>query len=256
MRSKKLSEGILKEVVIPFVDLLAEKFNIEDEKKVHMKLQWDNLLVALLFNLNEAEDIIKKEFEHHLDFGVKKEEFAEYLKKFFALYNVFRKKYIGVDKENEKELIEFEKHILKDIDESDFFFFDSEMEFSEFEEYKKISAKEYLSFNELDEEEVKEFIEIKKELDEIDFSGNYIDELKEILLHLTMLLKKTHEFKELAIAMESFLDNLNDNELIKVMINDIKNWIEHIFILQDAVDIHYLDAAFFANISQIKLIKE
>ena len=43
MRSEKLLRAIVKEVVIPFVDLLAAKINIEDEKKVHMILEFESM---------------------------------------------------------------------------------------------------------------------------------------------------------------------------------------------------------------------
>jgi len=38
------------------------------------------------------------------------------------------------------------------------------------------------------------------------------------------------------------------------IIEDLKKWVEEIFVFQTAQDIHYLDTSFFANITQIEIM--
>lgn len=42
--------------------------------------------------------------------------------------------------------------------------------------------------------------------------------------------------------------------LIEHLLNDLTSWREHIFSLQDAADIHYLDSSFFSSCMQIEQI--
>jgi hypothetical protein len=40
------------------------------------------------------------------------------------------------------------------------------------------------------------------------------------------------------------------------MSEDIQKWIETVFVKKDAVDIHYFDASFLANIAQLSIMLE
>ena len=56
------------------------------------------------------------------------------------------------------------------------------------------------------------------------------------------------------------IDNLEASQkeliftLLFQMSEDIQNWVETIFIKKDAVDIHYFDASFLANIAQFSIM--
>ena len=66
----------------------------------------------------------------------------------------------------------------------------------------------------------------------------------EQLIHMmrTMALKLTEEQKSMLLL------------LLEQLVHDLSSWFEHVFQLQDAVDIHYLDAALLAALAQIELM--
>jgi len=114
-KTVKLLEGAMKEVVIPFVNMLEKKFNIEKEKKLNMILKFDTLLSAMILNEKAAEKIIKETYTKHVNFSIDEKEFTKYLRKFFVLYNVYLNKKLGFSEENKRTLLKFENKILKDL---------------------------------------------------------------------------------------------------------------------------------------------
>ncbi len=111
----KLLEGAMREVVIPFINVLEKKFNIDKEKKINMILKFDTLLSAMILNEEAAEKIIKEIYGMHIKRSIDENEFTKYLRKFFVLYNVYLNKKLGFSEENRKKLIKFENKILKDL---------------------------------------------------------------------------------------------------------------------------------------------
>ena len=114
-KTAKLLEGAMREVVIPFVNVLEKKFNIDKEKKVNTILKFDTLLSAMILNEKAVEKIIKEIYDMHIKRSIDENEFTKYLRKIFVLYNVYLNKKLGFSEENRKKLIKFENKILKDL---------------------------------------------------------------------------------------------------------------------------------------------
>ena len=114
-KTVKLLESALKEVVIPFVNVLEKKFNLEKEKKINMILKFDTLLSAMILNEEAAEKIIKEIYDMHTERSIDENEFIKYLRKFFVLYNIYMNKKLGFSEENRRKLIKFENKVLKDL---------------------------------------------------------------------------------------------------------------------------------------------
>jgi len=174
------------------------------------------------------------------------------------------------------------------IDEfDDFYDFDEMDEFSDFDEiseenqqkindfnltHKKIHASDYLQeYNNIDyiveeineiDDDIEEMVDM---LDVINFEEN-IDQVIFILEKYASFLNSLSEFYELSSALTMLknmlksieISNLNDKDknfillYLKALIEDLYDWKEHVFILQDAVDIFYINASSLANCMQLE----
>jgi len=136
-----------------------------------------------------------------------------------------------------------------------------------------ITAKEFV--DELDDDTLEDFDElghIQKELDNaikgFDNQQNVekLNDIAKLFGEIASVLNFMLEFSDFSNAIRSFatfLDGLKDEEiektshiiksLIPAIFDDLKSWREHIFELQDAKDIHYLDSSLFSSIIQLQL---
>jgi len=134
-----------------------------------------------------------------------------------------------------------------------------------------MTAQDYLALGELDEEEILELMDNIQDtesiiLHSIDLDNETLEELTAALEHVVHAIEKTAEFVELGEVVRQFQDLLNEVKAIDEMerqnylpiatnfIADLKAWADHVFVKQDAIDIHYLDAALMAAIKQIELM--
>jgi len=159
----------------------------------------------------------------------------------------------------------FAKECECEKNEDDFFFFEGEevdniIDNMHYEEHEKISAKEFFESHPLDIDDLDKIEIIRDRLEKLIISFD-IDEFKEIIFKLIGILNTyfvTKEMSNISLIFEKLtetlqLEGLNEEILITV-VEDIVDWLEHVFINQEAVDIHYLDAAMFANISQMEML--
>ena len=136
---------------------------------------------------------------------------------------------------------------------------------------KIMTAQEYLALGELDKEEILELMDNIQDAESIilrsvDLDNETLEELNAALEHVVHAIEKTAEFVELGEVVRQFQGLLNEMKAIDEMerqmylpiathfMADLKAWADHLFVKQDAVDIHYLDAALMAAVKQIELM--
>jgi len=165
----------------------------------------------------------------------------------------------------------------KEDEEDDFFEFDSEEvddSINDMHYDTRISAKEFMSTQDIDEDilvDIKDALEemenviIRYENMEID--NQFIEEVVDMLGKF-VIFEFVPEFKHLGLSLEGLrrilidldIDSLDNTkkELLKNYIisifEDLEKWYDEVVIKQTAQDIHYLDAALLANITQMDLI--
>ena len=138
---------------------------------------------------------------------------------------------------------------------------------------RKTSARELLQDIEVDMELMDELNDLEQELVDTLFVEGIVNEaLKEasirFLTRYATLLNQTLEFKELAYVLNALVmvfDSLDIEglepekskrflTLLESIIHDLAGWRKHVFIDQDARDIHYLDASLFSSCAQLEMM--
>ena len=136
-----------------------------------------------------------------------------------------------------------------------------------------ISAKEFIE--ELDDSALEDFEElnhIHRELEnaivgfDTEQSVEKLNDIANLFGEIASVLNFMLEFADFSNAIRSFatfLDGLKDDEIVKTsdimktliptIYDDLASWRKHIFVLQDANDIHYLDSSLFSSILQFQL---
>jgi len=237
-----------------------------EERKKHQII-----LVRFLIMFFDDE-VLEKNFLNLLNFykshGFEKQEIKFFLAAIFKRYKKWVDKYVSNKNyyERLKRVYEiFAKECECEKNEDDFFFFEGEevdniIDNMHYEEHEKISAKEFFESHPLDIDDLDKIEIIRDRLEKLIISFD-IDEFKEIIFKLIGILNTyfvTKEMSNISLIFEKLtetlqLEGLNEEILITV-VEDIVDWLEHVFINQEAVDIHYLDAAMFANISQMEML--
>ena len=137
-----------------------------------------------------------------------------------------------------------------------------------------MSAQAYMQSHPMDEDVILELKEELKELADLFFEHPQFDVafakiFAQKLQYLANLLYDSMEFENIGASLIKLNDMLSAAEeadelspetlqmvhdLLEQLIKDLTAWVYHIFIDEDAVDIHYLDAALFASIAQIEMM--
>ncbi|MEA3498149.1 MAG: response regulator [Campylobacterota bacterium] len=177
-----------------------------------------------------------------------------------------------------------------DFDEDDSFMdFDEDDEFMDFDEddddiehskelmdayndsHKKVSAKEFLEEYKDIGIDTEELQDLEDELDSVVanilFENNLEDELPDIIYMLekyNRFLYMFTEFEELSKVLYGLIELLNGidfntikkttlvSKFIVAIIQDLVEWKEHVFILEDAVDVYYINASILNSFVQLK----
>ena len=284
--------SLIDEVVLLFEDYIFENDDLKqylhsDEIRAKHDIGITKLAIKLINDSKGAEAYFIKGAEAHKELNISVEIMQHYLTLFFKLHKRWCEINFMIEKEHYDSLIEkFDKLFMKtyknckeeDDKEDGFLLFESEevdeaIEQMHYKDTHKITAKEYLSFGEILEDDLHSILETKDESEDISDSYEMLNEefLKEfihMIQRLAKVLFSTHEFKDIGYTINNFiieLQNLNLDDLnnmqkefaftvLKQLNEDIHNWIENIFVNQDAIDIHYFDASFLANIAQFGIM--
>ncbi len=264
----KLKINAIYELILEVSKKTEELIEINDPEE---KKKYQIILVRFLIMFFDDE-VLEKNFLNLFNFyknhGFEKQEIK------FLLTSIFKNHKKWVDKyfPNEdyydrlKKVYEIlDKECKCEKNEDDFFFFEGEevddiINDMHYEDHEKISAKEFFESHPLDLDDLDKIEIIRDKLEKLIISFD-IDEFKEIIFKLIGILDMyfvTKEMSGVSLIFEKLievlqLEGLNEEILISV-VEDIIDWLEHVFINQDAVDIHYLDAAMFANISQMEML--
>jgi len=286
--TKKDLYSLIDEVVIPFEkyilnDEIFGKYMQDETKRANHNLAISKLSIMLLNDLVAARELFIKGSTAHKDLQITTKEMRKYLSIFFKLHNQWSQKNIKID-EFHKELIDKFSRMFAELyeyeKEDDFLMFDSEeidkvIETMHYKDEKKISAVEYASYEEILDDDLSSVIELKNEFEHIlnmheQLDSQYLDVFVRELSTLANIMFSTLEFRDVGYGLNNFIvelknldiDSLDDTTkelayaLLSQMNEDIQKWIESVFITQDAVDIHYIDASFLANISQFSIMLE
>ena len=289
IKSKEHIRNLIDEVVIPF-----EKYLLEDEK-VSISLKDDEvrakhniaiakLAIELLNDLVMARETVLRASKAHLELKIDIEDMKKYLTIFFKLHQDWSTRHVKIDFFHKNLMNRFNQLFIKlymDGDTSnDFIMFDSEeideaINSMHHKDEKKITAVEYANYEEMLDDELQSILELQHDCDHIinlyeNIDAQYINEFSNIVSTLASVLFSTIEFKDVGYTLSNFnmeltmvdIDLVDDvqKELIFMLLNqmneDIQNWINTLFVTQEAIDIHYFDASFLANIAQFSIMVE
>ena len=282
---KRFLTDLIDEVVIPFCKYLNEtqewkRYLDSEEKILKHKLDVSILTISLLNKPQFAKEKLQRASVAHNSMNIDHDAMREALNFYFLKIVEFldRHKFRSSFKDSFKEYEEFfmEVYAPKDL-EDDFFDFDSldvdeAIECMHYKDEEKISAKEFMaedmieqSLNEDLEEICEMFDSISARKEMVDYE--YIDILVDSLNSFIHIFNITHEFKDIAYALESLREFLKFDigakreeelkilkSLLDSVIEDLENWKREVLDEERAIDIHYLDASLLANVSQIEIM--
>lgn len=289
--SKQSINSLINEVVIPFEryildDKALSKYMQDDEIKAKHNIGIAKLAIELIKNPQHAKTYFENGAKAHAELNITVDEMQKYLSIFFNLHKEWCIKNFIIDKNYYDSLVQkFDSVFMQAYkstqnDEDSFLMFESEdideaIEAMHYKDEKKISAMEYASYGEILEDDLHSIMELKDECEHIlnmyeTITLEYISEMSQELSTLANVLFATHEFKDVGYSLNNFVMELNKIDLdildttqkelayglLSQMNEDIQNWIERVFVNQDALDIHYGDASFLANIAQFSIMLE
>jgi len=280
---------LIDEVVLPFEkhvlnDEVFGRYMQDETKRANHNVAIAKLAIRLLYdNVDAAKKLFMKGSETHKELQITTEEMRKYLSIFFNLFNEWYQKHIKTDEFHKELMNKFSEIFAETYEyegEDDFLMFESEeidevIETMHYKDEKKISAVEYASHEEILDDDLSSIIELKEEFEHIlnmyeQLNNQYLEVLTKELSTLANIMFATLEFRDVGYGLNNFIvelknldiDSLDDTTkelayaLLSQMNEDIQKWIESLFITQDAVDIHYIDASFLANISQFSIMLE
>ncbi len=134
-----------------------------------------------------------------------------------------------------------------------------------------ISAKDYMATGELEQSQVDIIMDEFRELEavfaeHIRFDESFIQDYRTHLKYLAETLFSTYEFEQMGYNLQQLLrlldhaSELDEGQqvlifaLLEQLVLDLSTWAKKLFVEQDAIDIHYLDAALLAAIAQIEMM--
>ncbi|NPA55599.1 MAG: hypothetical protein GXO40_04465 [Epsilonproteobacteria bacterium] len=236
--------------------------------------------IALVYDITMAKKLIISAVDAHHRLNLDINATRKYLTLFFKLHKKWATEYFYSEKFHDNIMDRFNKLFMKMYMQSDddFFMCESEevdemIDNMHYEEHKKISADEYFNYDEIMEDDVLHIVELAHECEIISYryhelNTEFVHHFSNVLRVLAHVLFHTHEFRDIGYAMQNFIKELDTLDIdtleptqkefawniINQLNADIRSWIETIFIKKDAVDIHYFDASFLANLAQFDIM--
>ena len=277
---KELVRGVVYKYHIYLNKKLNGYFDTSQKRINHLKGITKILIAIFLNNEKLKQKTIKETINAHKK--VNRDLLKQVLEESFDIlidyYKSFLKEKDLIECIDDKNINEYKKSLLKahkNLFENEIFEIESEkrdenIEKMHYKDEEKISAKEFLKEFFHDEYIIYEIEELFEEYYNISFiqqlNKQYINSLKQIISDFIRVFNYSFEFKDLAYGLETFLillestdiEHIENKELVKLLIDsiidDLNKFFQSVFINQDAIDIHYLDASLLANIAQIEII--
>ncbi len=292
--TKEKIESLVETVVVPFERRILDdkglgKYLVDEETRIKYDIGVAKLAVLLLTDEEKAAEYFRRGAQAHNDLAIKREEMQYFLSIFFRLHREWFLKHFQMTKEEYDRRIErFERLFMEayrpkeanDTQDDGFFTFESEevdeaIDRMHHEEKRKISAREYASYDEITDDEMHTIREAKERCEHLTglyerLDEKFMEEFAQMAKELSGALFATMEFKDMGYALGIFseelqgidVDSLDEQKsellfaLFLQMSDDLIHWIDAVFIDEEAVDIHYFDASFLSNIAQVGLLQE
>jgi len=290
--TKKQLTSLIDDVILKFQDkYLINYIKTSDEKYRHDVLLTTFLVMFFDKNEERLQRNFLDLLEYYDELGIAYKDVKYALAHLFIEYKKWINSY-GVVKENYYEKIAniyqdifnnyFFTHTTnnKDENDSDDFFFledtgvDDSIDDMHYEDAQKVSAEKYFEIYPLDNSDLED-IAINKDVlveildDYLEYSEEFLQKIISTLQKLNTSLQLTFankDFRDMGMGIENLINllenldktTLEDKEeilynILVTFMEDLVKWLDSIFILQDAVDIHYLDASLLANVEQLQI---
>lgn len=270
---------LAKEVILPVMNKINKKLNLSQKESLKLVKELNITRVAVIPFSNLSEDEIFKRFLNleQIYKILPRDDAIEILSEFYERLKKVMKKYNKSSKAvdiffeslikyhiNEELISKYQEEKFFDIDSSR----DERIDSMHYTDESKISAKDFIEKEAIDEGIVDELGDILDEyyaISEYEFNEEYLKKYKEIIQKFINIFEYSIEFKDLAYGLEKLLEILNgdilsneNKEFIKMLLDsvmeDLNKFYQTVFVEKSAVDIHYLDASLLANIAQIEII--
>jgi two-component system response regulator (stage 0 sporulation protein A) len=238
INSKKIDVVFL-DILMPIMDGYETLYKIR-----HSKIQKQPIVIVL----SALDDIQTKVFDLGANWYFFKPFDEQKLQ--FLLHDII------ADKLNKNEFITNEETIQED----DFFFEEGEIDIS-YNTPEPISAKEFMQLNIIDIQEIEEIKELFEEYNYV-IDENFYDMFVNLIEEFIFIFNSTYYLSNLAYALENLLlllEKLDEEKKEKLkpffesIIDDLNNFFNEVIIKKSAINIHYLDEALIANVTQIEM---
>ncbi|MEA3354058.1 MAG: response regulator [Campylobacterota bacterium] len=240
-RFKALKLGVYKYIYQPY-----------DNKEIEYSLE--NFLEAYKVKKEEQKESADSDLQQEdefMDFDDDSEEFMD--------FDDDSDEFMDFDSEEDKNGIEHSKELMDAFNDS----------------HKKVSASEFLEEYSEDAFDTEDLLDLEEELDSLIAYLLFESKIEEKLDDIVYLLEKYNrflyrftEFEELSKVLYGLVELLKAADFSKVqrkemvskfivaIIDDLVNWKEHVFVLQDAVDVYYINASILNSFVQLKDLLE
>ena len=290
MNKEEFLVNLTKEVLLPVMAILEKKVDVADIPKLVKKMHLNAITLLPFSNKvqNEIIDIFenKNNVEKIYNLGLSKEDlllifsylycrlnmFIEnyhYDKEYFCKYNKLFNKICGI-------LLNYQHKELKEEPKSDDFLEvysnqSDELKKMHYEDSEKISAKEFMDKEGIDEDLIVDIKDLLDDFENIKYkydtvSKEYIESIKELLGKFNAVFYLSGEFRDLTKGIERFIALLNETDIdffddskknflkmfIDAFVDDLRKWYEEVIVYKSANDIHYLDASLMSSILQME----
>ncbi|NPA55598.1 MAG: hypothetical protein GXO40_04460 [Epsilonproteobacteria bacterium] len=275
---------LINQVIIPLEQHILQaaevaKFLSSKEVIARHNLGIAKISIALIYDLAKAKELLLKAVEAHHALKIDKNSTKKYLTLFFKLHKKWATEYFYVDEFYDSIREKFSSLFMKLYSHEEIrdMFVD---EYDEIDELikststrPKITAAEYFTYNEITPDDIHQLRRVSIELDKLchkytSLNYEFLQFLVNFLHIFTKILNKSEEFKVIGREMHNFLNEIQNVKLaeleiqqrkflcsiIKQLIADTRQWIDTVFINKSAMDIHYLDVAFLANLAQFEIM--
>jgi len=271
MLKKECINKVIQNIVIPFTNSIK----IDNSQ---IEVLTGKIAIELLVDLVKARENIQKFIDLLENLNFDEDEIKQFLDIYFEYFSQWVKDCFGKDKYFEGVIQRFENLFMNYTQNDEFLIFEDEgvderINDMHYQDHEKITAKTYLSYGEISDDDIETLYELKENFELLinqymELNQDFLENFIKILATIENILFLSIEFKDMRFGLENFvnilnklqIDKLNDNqkelayELLSQMNMDIQKWIYSVFITQEAVDIHYFDASFLANIAQFEMM--